>query len=769
MWQAADAALAHLAEKTMADDAHNELAQLLGPYENWVLGPAGRPHAGLDVNTAQPFQFAGLAEIRPPENAGPVDRQTAAARTRPAPGQHGDKPEGLIYPMLWSDAQMRPGPSGAHIWPCILTFPADPERGSALSAIKTFLARSLGGPMVNVRSPGAVAEYGYRLHVPLPPASFDAGVARNGPARAPAPKGDGALLASLATGKKQPSPEAAGQGGAQATVGSSHPLTVMAVIDDGLPFAHHNLRDRQGRPRMEFCWLQSADIAPDGTGTVLFGRELTRERIEALIAKHAHDEDALYVEAGSVRPGSASFQPMAQLWSHGAHVLDLAAGHDHADALAGRAVDATDGHLDRVRLIGVELPAPLVMDTVGFGKDAFILSALHYIFARADAVAQMYGLERRQVPLVINFSFGFTGGPHDGTERLEEAIAHLVRTRQESGAETRLVMPAGNDFLGALHGELTAGSLDADRRGAVHWRIQPNDRTPNYLEMWYPQALSGQKPAMPVIRPPSGKPLRPGAARGGPAPGEHSQTIQDLALDGRIIGQVSIDLYRGLRWRVMVILAPTEPREADAAACEAGLWRIDADGQCLGDPAAGHVISCRIQRDNGTQHPAQGGRQSWFDHPDDRAFGVDGRLLQDDGEAVFVRRFGSLNGLATHDQVIVVGGVASDTGTPASYSAAGAGNATQVTRSAPAQVTCSAPSDDSVFAVGQRAAGTRAASSSRLVGTSAAAPHVARGIALAFLDAGISTALADGTRIKGFAALQSATVKRRLGEGVVCT
>ena len=72
-------------------------------------------------------------------------------------------------------------------------------------------------------------------------------------------------------------------------------------------------------------------------------------------------------------------------------------------------------------------------------------------------------------------------------------------------------------------------------------------------------------------------------------------------------------------------------------------------------------------------------------------------------------------------------------------------------------------------AVGQRAAGTRAASSSRLVGTSAAAPHVARGIALAFLDARISTALADGTRIKGFAALPSATVERRLGEGIVCT
>ena len=96
----------------MADDAHNELAQLLGPYENWVLGPAGRPHAGLDVNTAQPFQFAGLAEIRPPENAGPLEEPTAADRARLAPGQHGDKPEGLIYPMLWSDAQMRPGPSG---------------------------------------------------------------------------------------------------------------------------------------------------------------------------------------------------------------------------------------------------------------------------------------------------------------------------------------------------------------------------------------------------------------------------------------------------------------------------------------------------------------------------------------------------------------------------------------------------------------------------------------------------------------------------------
>ncbi len=48
-----------------------------------------------------------------------------------------------------------------------------------------------------------------------------------------------------------------------------------------------------------------------------------------------------------------------------------------------------------------------------------MLGALHYIFDRADRLAARLLGDGSGFPLVINFSFGFTGGPHGGRDRLE--------------------------------------------------------------------------------------------------------------------------------------------------------------------------------------------------------------------------------------------------------------------------------------------------------------------------------------------------------------
>lgn len=130
-------------------------------------------------------------------------------------------------------------------------------------------------------------------------------------------------------------------------------------------------------------------------------------------------------------------------------------------------------------------------------------------------------------------------------------------------------------------------------------------------------------------------------------------------------------------------------------------------------------------------HPLHQGRQSYFDHPQDSAFAADGRWKQDDEGAEFTRRFGSLNGLATSGEVIVVAGVVAHSAAgpdlPAAYSSAGSIPPSGKT------VTCAATSDHSPVLPGVRAAGTRSGSASRLSGTSAAAPQVARALALRLL------------------------------------
>src|SRR5262249_51796845 len=76
---------------------------------------------------------------------------------------------------------------------------------------------------------------------------------------------------------------------------------------------------------------------------------------------------------------------------------------------------------------------------------------------------------------------------HDGETELEAAINELVvkrRTREGCPSPTALVLPAGNTFLDRLHGVIRPADFAHDKV-QFHWRVQPNDRTPSYLELWF--------------------------------------------------------------------------------------------------------------------------------------------------------------------------------------------------------------------------------------------------------------------------------------------
>lgn len=107
-------------------------------------------------------------------------------------------------------------------------------------------------------------------------------------------------------------------------------INVLAVIDDGIPFAHRNFRSADGRrTRIEFCWLQSAEHGDEGqSSSVLFGREYTRECINHLIEQYGDDEDELYRHAGALEMQYERGAAVRRLSTHGAHVMDIAGGFD---------------------------------------------------------------------------------------------------------------------------------------------------------------------------------------------------------------------------------------------------------------------------------------------------------------------------------------------------------------------------------------------------------------------------------------------------------
>lgn len=537
---------------------------------------------------------------------------------------------------------------------------------------------------------------------------------------------------------------------AEPSTGSKTPLVIMAIIDDGIPFANSNFRSPEtDKTRIEYLWDQSAATARQGD--ILFGKELDANDIDKLIATHQHDEDEIYAAAGALGGGDLPLSSLNNAYSHGGHVLDIMAGN--------RPQERTPGDVsieDNTKIIAVSLPGSASWDTSGYGMDMFIVAAFHYIFERADRIAKKYGAEN--VPLVINLSYGYSGGPHDGSGQIEAAMDELVQLRRDQGKPTALVMPSGNLFMERLYAVIVEKHFEGSNWLTLPWQVPANDRTSSFLEMWFPDVLNLDQLKLRIIGP----------------DGEVMLSEQHMSDAGfrkilksgeTAVGEVTLSQYRGKKWRIVLALAPTEfdgtvsetPDNWGAAA--SGLWRIefaknqpDAPlfhmGGVAGADDVPSGIECWIQRDESFGPFETGAKQSYFDDPLNALFAHDGSPLAVDSvkseKKALVRRFGSLSGMCTGSTVLRVGGYIKshkDEPDSARYSSAGpvrystAGQRLTTYRPG-VHVHCSAPSEESWLQSGIVAAGTRSGSVQVVQGTSAASPFAARCLALAFLRNG---------------------------------
>jgi len=525
-------------------------------------------------------------------------------------------------------------------------------------------------------------------------------------------------------------------------------LTVVAVIDDGLAFAHKNFRDDL-KTRIEFCWLQSGVTrALPGTATtdsVPVGRELTRDDINAALLRHRGDEDAVYNDP---QMGAVSLNPdlgtnINKPFTHGTHVMDTACGIGPGD---WQPQGEAEGDLSLMRTIGVQLPRNPLRDTAGFGKDIYILAALHYIIARTKLLKERYGAER--VNLLVNLSLGTTGGPHDGTHQLEAAIDELVTKRRNTEDGVTLVaIPAANSFADRMHAVVSAADHDANNNYSLTWSIQPNDFTSSYVELWFRHEAS-QRPSGArdffqecaiQFKSPDGV-IDVALNSGGGTKTQYHEAINTAS--GETIGQIGVERYRGGDWRCVICLGPTEFRERIKLP-SSGRWSITIKRKSA---ATFSHVDAYILRDEDPADTANGARQSYFydrayrTHDDEgRAYGMAG--IEDEQ---VVRRHGSLNGWATQmaptlekTRIAVAGYVGLPDGDglklgkplkPAFYSSAGKKDGSRPS------VDLSNHSDRSQLIAGVRAQGTRSGSTAYLMGTSAAAPQFIRQLATDLID-----------------------------------
>jgi hypothetical protein len=473
------------------------------------------------------------------------------------------------------------------------------------------------------------------------------------------------------------------------------PSVIVAVIDDGLAFAHERFRGRNGRTRFKYFWNQDDTTGIGQPADFQYGREFSEDDINGLLAAWTGpsgivDEDALYRQAGQ--------KLVCRRVKHGTHVMDIACGMNPMDVTP-----------QSPYLIGVQLPSRVTERTSGVFLTPAVRDAIHFIMTRADQIADE--MNSAPLPIVINVSYGTIAGPHDGNGLLESAIDQLVADRP---TPLRVVLPAGNHYLARCH---AAFDLPAGASQALRWRVQPDNKASSFMELWLPkQTAGGQRPQVEMrITTPTRE------SSGWIGPGQHWHWPNDGDVRFRAVNYDP----PGRRPRLFLAMAPTADLLPLPRTAPAGTWLVEVRN--MGGDVA---VEGWIQRGDTPFGYPLWGRQSRFEDPEYKRFDLAGRPWQEDTpSSSYIRRRGSINALATGQRSIVVGGFRRSDRTPSVYSGSGP-TSTPVT--IPPQRTgpdAAAAADDSPVMQGLLAAGTRTGSVAAMSGSSVAAPQVTRRIA----------------------------------------
>lgn len=223
---------------------------------------------------------------------------------------------------------------------------------------------------------------------------------------------------------------------------------VIGIVDNGCDFVHRNFRQPDGSTRILAFWDQT--VEPGASSYLGYGRVYTQTDIDAAL-RSAEPYLSL-----SHDPGRAS---------HGTHVMDIACGNGNGTRVPGVAPNAD--------IIFVQVSASDVAwegrEVVGsnFGGSVQLLEAIQFIFEQAG-----------DRPCVINLSLGTNGGPHDGTNLVEQGIDAVVMAHPNRA----VVIAAANSYDDGIH---ASGQVAQDGFTDLVWQIGQFDFTQNEMEIWY--------------------------------------------------------------------------------------------------------------------------------------------------------------------------------------------------------------------------------------------------------------------------------------------
>ncbi|WP_427969805.1 hypothetical protein [Altererythrobacter sp.] len=525
---------------------------------------------------------------------------------------------------------------------------------------------------------------------------------------------------------------------------------IVAVIDTDIPLGHLAFRDEDGRSRVLYHYqMNFPPLIEDGG--VTFGRGFVKSEIDALLHKYSGgdlhgelDTRGFNTEIGALEmKDPRGNRALLSRHSHGAHVLDVAAGADPASQFARE-----------VGIITVGVPPRW-----DFGEAGELLDIVMFLaVTQVERVSwKLWSISEKEppenlepygFPTICNLAFGRQAGSKresgDAFPVILKAIKDEIRRRTNSRPSGpprvdppfEIVMPAGNDNLMRV-----AGYWEIKPKECldIPWRILPGDQSDNHLELWAEDcAKPGEHEVkLGVAMARLGEPFK--AAEIGPL-GKY----KDVLLDRK--EQFAVRIYRlseidrigddeNLRPGYLIATGPSDPRTEGLGAAPAGCFTVRLKN--FGDRTIS--VDAFVRTDQSVLPVAGSSGRSYMDGAkykthDARGSGMDSIrwdpiqkkwLSTEDCSGVL--RHGTINAGASHGFASTVGGYLLSNGMPAIYSATGAARyGTPGTRSAP---TAALPTDNSVVLRGKLAAGARDGTKVALVGTSFASAQATRIVA----------------------------------------
>ncbi len=350
------------------------------------------------------------------------------------------------------------------------------------------------------------------------------------------------------------------------------------------------------------------------------------------------------------------------------------------------------------------------------------------MFERARQIAAQFNVP--ELPLVINFSYGWSAGRHDGQSEMEIAIQELLTRRKAIQPSTALVMPAGNNFGSTMHAQISDARFNRNRY-TLGWQLPPDDKTSTYLELWFPEGFDANDYKI-NIEPPEGIDLDTRAQISVKAASDFDpqgvgdpRQFKEIKWRGANIGQLSADQHRGNRWRVLIALIPTAYTRHQSRRAPCGQWAVTIKRKPTAAPLPdGHDILVWLQRDDDPSDLKSQGQQSYLVDLQSEP----GHDAPDDEDMTGVLRgFGAMNGVANSEATVRVAGYDQHYKTASDYSGAGRLRLDDgVLTSLGTQVDIAAVSDQSKLRPGSPSIGVLSGARARLVGTSGAAPSAVR-------------------------------------------